>query len=78
MFVAILCLCFTAQTLRMDPSSLPQLSTLLALGYGAAFALDLEEWSFGVVAGGSSVSFDARFAGEDCFLAEWTEGVGKG
>jgi len=52
----------------MDPSSLPELSTLLALGYGATFALDLEEWSFGVVAGGSSVSFDARFAGEDCFL----------
>ena len=53
----------------MDPSSLPKLSTLLTLGYGAAFALDLEQWSFGVVAGGSSVSFDAGFAGEGCFFS---------
>ena len=58
----------------MDPSSLPKLSALLTLGHGAAFALDLEEWSFGVVAGGSSVSFDAGFTGGGGFSAKWRGG----
>ena len=57
----------------MHASSLPQLAALLALGYGAAFAFDLEEWSFGVAAGGSSVSFDARFADERWLSAGWGE-----
>ena len=48
----------------MDPSCLPQLAAPLALGDWAAFALDLEEWSSGVVTRGSPVSFDARFACE--------------
>ena len=51
----------------MHPSSLPQISALLALRDGATLALDLEELSLCVVAGGSPVSFDARFAGEGVF-----------
>ena len=54
----------------MDPSSLPKLSTLLASGHGAAFALDPGEWSFGVVAGGNSVTFDARFTGKSYLRLE--------
>jgi hypothetical protein len=57
----------------MDPSSLPQLAAFLALGHGTAFALDLEEWSVAVLAGGCSVSFDTRFAGEGCSFCKWGE-----
>jgi len=66
----------------MHPSGLPQLAALLTLGYGTAFALDLEEWSLGVIAGGSSVSFDAGFAYEGPFVSGvevgeggWTKGL---
>lgn len=52
----------------MDPPRLPQLAALVALGDGAAFALDLEEWPFGVVTRGSSVSFDAGFACEGLII----------
>ena len=61
----------------MHPPSLPQISTLLALGDRATLALDLEELSLGVVAGGSPVSLDARFAGEGVFRqwgGEWVWG----
>ena len=60
----------------MDPSSLPELATLFALGYGAALALDLEERSLGVVAGGSSVAFDTRFTGEGFSSAGRGGGMG--
>jgi hypothetical protein len=53
----------------MHPSGLSQFAALVALGHGAAFAFDLEEWSFGVVTGGSSVSFDARFACDGFFIS---------
>jgi hypothetical protein len=63
----------------MHPSSLPQLTALLALGYRTTFALDLEEWSFGMLAGGSSMSFDAGFAGEGLFFVNGAErDVGEG
>jgi hypothetical protein len=51
-------------------SSLPQLAALLALGDWTAFGFDLKEWTVGVVAGRSSVAFNARFAGEAGFVSE--------
>ena len=36
----------------------------VALGYGTVVAPGFQKWSFGMVVGGISVSFDARSSGE--------------
>ena len=59
----------------MNSSSLSQLPALLALGNGATFALDLEEWTVGVVARRGSVALYARFA---CVVCQrWGGKVGR-
>ena len=60
----------------MDPSSLPHLAALVTLGDRAAFTFDLKQRSVGVVAGGGSVTFDARFAFVS-LVSGWVGDVGR-
>ena len=60
---------FVAETLGVHPLSFPHLAALVTLRNRTTLALDLEQGSVGVVARGSSVTFDTRFA--FVFLRQW-------